>query len=488
MSSTPKVGCFGGFFTRRFKNRRSSDDIPPCRAVDQCTGRCSYSVTHDEASENCESYDDVNTFSPCCDFSYASPNEWWLTSETPPSYSQIQSIPRDSDAWKVVENTVDELDSQLRTLSLQIHSHPETMFEEKHAHDLLTKFMTSHGFVVTKHYLGLKTAWRAEYSQGEGGRVLGINSEMDALRGMGHACGHNLIAISGVGTAIAVKAAMQSQNIPGKVILLGTPAEEGGGGKVILLERGGYKDMDACIMCHPGPGFPHSTSVGSSIAMQPIEVEYFGRSAHAGAAPWEGANALDAAFLAYSSISVLRQQMKPDHRVHGIVLGKNWAPNVIPDYAQMRWCVRAPTYGELMAFVERVKNCFEAAALATSCTIKLKLDTPYFDLHQNAVLAQDFADIVGSRYGLQMTHVGTSASTDFGNISYELPSLHPMFAIPTEPQGGNHTPAFAKAAATKPAHAATMLVTKGLAITGFRVLSDNVFFEKIQNAFHASKA
>jgi metal-dependent amidase/aminoacylase/carboxypeptidase family protein len=217
--------------------------------------------------------------------------------------------------------------------------------------------------------------------------------------------------------------------------------------------------------------------------MQSIEVEYFGHSAHAGAAPWEGTNALDAAFLAYSGISVLRQQIKPDHRIHGVVEGRNWQANVIPDYSKMRWLARAATSNDLVPFVERVQNCLRAAAIATGCTIEMKVGEPYFDLHQNSTLAQCFADIVSSRYGVVTSATGSTASTDFGNISYALPALHPMFAIPTEPNGGNHTVAFAKAAITEAAHAATMVVTKGLALTGYRVLSDTHFFERVRASF-----
>ncbi|KAF9525316.1 hypothetical protein CPB83DRAFT_859614 [Crepidotus variabilis] len=349
--------------------------------------------------------------------------------------------------------------------------------------------MESQGFKVTRHYLGLETAWRAEYAQGKGGRVLGINSEMDALPGIGHGCGHNLIAIGGVGVALALKAVLQANpKIPGNIILLGTPAEETGGGKVILLDRGGYNEMDACIMCHPAPGPRHSASTGSTTALQRIVVEYYGHSAHAGAAPWEGTNALDAAFLAYSSISMLRQQIKPDHRVHGVIEGKHWQANVIPDYAKMSWMARAPTYAELASFVDRLRNCLSAAALATGCKVEFAVDQPYYDLHQNPVLVQDFADIVGSRYGVVTTPDGSSASTDFGNVSYALPAFHPAYAIPTEPNGGNHTPGFARAAKTQAAHDATMTVTKALALTGYRVLTDDHFFNGVRASFDAWKS
>ncbi|KAG6855820.1 hypothetical protein H0H87_010582 [Tephrocybe sp. NHM501043] len=230
------------------------------------------------------------------------------------------------DILQNIEETLKELDDELRELSLDIHAHPEIRFEERYAHDLLTKFMAKHGFEVTKHY-HLETAWRASFTNGEGGRTIGVNSEMDALPGVGHACGHNLIAISGVGVSIAIKNALEKFNISGKVELLGTPAEEGGSGKIILLEKGAYKDMSACLMCHPAPGPVGSVSLTSCLALERITVEYFGHTAHAALSPWEGKNALDAAVLGYNNISALRQQLLPTHRVHGIIEGKDWAPN-----------------------------------------------------------------------------------------------------------------------------------------------------------------
>lgn len=153
----------------------------------------------------------------------------------------------------------------------------------------------------------------------------------------------------------------------------------------------------------------------------------------------------------------------------------------------MSWLVRAPTYAELKVFVERVKNCLLAAALATGCRVDLKLDKPYFDLRQNPVLAQNFADIIGNRYGVIAHTNATSASTDFGNVSYALPALHPAFAIPTVSNGGNHSPDFEKSARSEAAHKATMVITRGLALLGFRVLTDDVFFAKVQESFEKSK-
>lgn len=474
---SPLPGCFGSLISRRTARTKQE---PPKQAPVPLASASSTCCSHKEKQHLDK---EIQSYSPCCDFSFATDEDDWLPSELPPSYATPGQRMTGSTVAHTVERTVDSLNAKLRDLSCKIHARPELMFEERYAHDLLTDFMSEQGFSVTKHYLGLPTAWRAEFSFGSGGKVVGINSEMDALRGIGHACGHNLIAVSGVGVALALKAALETHRTPGKVILLGTPAEEAGGGKIILLERGGFKEMDVCIMCHPSPGNERSASIGPTIAMQAIEVEYFGHSAHAGAAPWEGTNALDAAFLAYSSVSLLRQQMKPEQRIHGIIQGKDWSPNVIPDYSKMRWLVRSPTYTELIPLVKRARNCFEAAATATSCVCKVTADKPYYDLRQNSVLGYAFADIAGSRYGVQTSKSGITASTDFGNISYALPSLHPAFAIPTTANGGNHTAAFAKSAGTQAAHDAMIIVTKSLALLGYRVLSDPQFLLEVKAEF-----
>ncbi|TDL15653.1 hypothetical protein BD410DRAFT_796184 [Rickenella mellea] len=408
----------------------------------------------------------------------------------PPTYIAAAEVASEifrPDVLETIERTLDTLDGELRELSLKIHDHPEVKFEERYAHDTLSSFMDSHGFKTTTHYL-METAWRAEYIRGTDGRVLGINSEMDALPGIGHACGHNLIAICGVGIALAVKAAMEKHDISGKIVLLGTPAEEGGGGKITLIEKGAYKDMHICLMSHPGPGPKNSVGIGSCLASQAIEVEYHGHSAHAAAAPWEGQNALDAAFLAYSSVSVLRQQIKPSHRVHGVIEGKDWAPNIIPDYAKMRWVARAPSGSELDALVKRLLACIDAAAIATSCKKTVTISRAYLDLRQNAALAAQFANTLNKRYDTLITSAegAIGGSTDFGNVTYELPAIHPSFAIPTQPNGGNHTALFTDAARAPEAHKATMTITKGLALTGFRALDDDAFYESVRKAFEGS--
>ncbi|KAH0831180.1 hypothetical protein J3R83DRAFT_13757 [Lanmaoa asiatica] len=444
------------------------------------------------------------------------------------------------DILEVIEQAIDTLRPQLRELSDKVHgkglphitfglfvsrlihiqsspalhhqAHPELMYEEHYAHDVYTEFLEAQGWVVQKHYL-LETAWVATYTHGQGGRVLGVNSEMDALPGIGHACGHNLIGIAGVAVACAAKAAMQKLNIDGKVILLGTPAEEGGFGKVRLWDDGAYEEMDVCLMCHPAPGPPYSISLSSCLAMVRLEVDYTGKTAHAGLSPWEGKNALDAAVLAYTNIGLLRQQIKPTHRVHGIFGGKDWAPGGRVDEYCRRWYVRAPLTKEVYDTAARVKACFQAAAVATGTDVAFTSESMSNELVQNKTLGAELADVVRKRYGDIDYEWGISgASTDFvsrtkiihGAINLKLKGFHreisltsphlfdehptslftvKFVAIPTVPGGGNHTREFAAAAATDIAHDACYTVSKALAHVGMRVITDGAFLEQVKLAF-----
>ncbi|KAF8208191.1 hypothetical protein K438DRAFT_317934 [Mycena galopus ATCC 62051] len=416
------------------------------------------------------------------------PGTVWRPDDTTPAVPVCPDSVYREDILEAIEQKIKALDGELRELSLDIHSHPELGYEEHHTHDVLTTFMEKHGFQVTKHY-HLETAWLATFAHGAGGRTIGINSEMDALKGVGHACGHNLIAISGVAVACAIKAAFEKFNISGKIQLLGTPAEEGGLGKVKLLDAGCYNEMDACLMCHPAPGPKGSVSLSSCLAMERLSVEYFGHTAHAALSPWEGRNALDAAVLGYNNISALRQQLKPTHRVHGIFEGKDWAPNIIPDYAKYLCYVRAPTVAEQKETLKRVLPCFDAAALATGCTVKVTFMGESSDIRQNKALGDEVAHIVRSKYGDIDYEWGIkSASTDFGNVTYAIPSLHPGFAIPTVADGGNHTRGFAEAAATMTAHYACLDVSKALAATGVRLIIDDHFHAQVKKTFEEDKA
>lgn len=404
---------------------------------------------------------------------------------------KIKPVPQDPcleriyrpEVLQTIEERIYELSEELRTLSLDIHGHPELGFEEHYAHDAYTKFLKKHGWSVKEHH-HLDTAWEATFEHGQRGRVIGVNSEMDALKGIGHACGHNLIGMAGVAVSLGLRAALEKHNIPGKIVLLGTPAEEGGDGKVILLEKGAYEGMDVCLMCHPAPGPIGSVSLSSCLALQRITVDYSGHTAHAALSPWEGKNALDAAVLGYNNISALRQQLKPTHRVHGIFEGKDWATNVIPDNSRFISYIRAPTRSEMEETVNRVIPCFHAAGMATGCQVDVQPYGQVFDLRQNKALGDEVANIVLNKYGSIDYEWGIkNASTDFGNVTYALPSLHPGFSIPTLPDGGNHTREFAQQAATIEAHKQCLIVSIALAGAGLRVLTDDAFFAEVKKAY-----
>lgn len=289
---------------------------------------------------------------------------------------QIPNV-NNAEARRLVSRAIDEQETALRELNLVIHDHPETAYAEVIAHKTLTNFLEERGFVVSRHAYGLETAFEAE--MGRGGRLVVFCAEYDALPGIGHGCGHNLIATSSVAAFLGLARAVQELGITGRVRIIGTPAEEGGGGKVKLINAGAFKDnIAAAIMTHPtsAHAFPehHGLAGFKMIASHKLTVEYHGRGAHAGGEPWMGVNALDAAVAAYNNISMLRQQIQPDERIHGVIDAGGESPNVIPHYTRMRWNIRSPSIARADALLTRAKACFESAAKATGCTASY---TPY---------------------------------------------------------------------------------------------------------------
>lgn len=268
---------------------------------------------------------------------------------------------------------------------VQIWSKPELAFEEYSAHDNICDFFDSlatDGYQIVRNAYGVETALEVRYIRGQGGRVVAFNAEYDALPGIGHACGHNLIATSSIASFLATCQVMKSlyaDDLGYSVRLLGTPAEEGGGGKLHLIDAGAYKDVDACFMVHPFPVLPcapgllsSSSCSGQYLANDKVQVTFTGKPAHASAAPWEGVNALDAVVAAYVNISMLRQQILPTQKIHGVVLRGGERPNVIPASTTVDYYVRSETAMSLTLLTERVLKCFEAAATATGCTVEYK--------------------------------------------------------------------------------------------------------------------
>ena len=374
---------------------------------------------------------------------------------------------------------VDDCKEELKALSAGIWSNPELAYNEHGAHKLLTDYLEEKGFTVERGYTGLETAFRATF--GSGRPNVCVISEYDALPDIGHACGHNLIAEAGVAAGLGLKAALECEGAPkGRVTVMGTPAEEGGGGKVKLINNGAFKDVDLAMMVHPFPG----TLVRPIYnARRILKVGYFGKAAHAAAYPWEGVNALDAVVAAYTSVSVLRQQMKPTWRVHSVITKGGAKPNIIPEYAELLTNIRAPNIEELDMLTEKVVHCYEAAAQATGCQVKLEPeDAVYMDVQQNAVLASTFSKNY-RKLGVEFGDIGDIyASTDMGNVSYVVPSLHPNYAVGSGKEV-NHSKAFTAVTNTPAAHDNTLLAAKAMAHTAIDVLATEGLLEEVKKHF-----
>ncbi|KAH6869545.1 hypothetical protein B0T10DRAFT_501498, partial [Thelonectria olida] len=396
----------------------------------------------------------------------------------------------------IVNSALDSLDSTLREVNRSLHSHPETAYKEVFAHKTLTDFLEGRGFTVKRHTWGLDTSFEATI--GSGGRQVVFCAEYDALPDIGHACGHNLIATSSLAAFLGAAQVLAEMKIPGRLRILGTPAEEGGGGKVKLIEAGAFhppEDIAAAIMSHPTGTFPSKDGqvrdgLGGMklIASYKLRVEFKGRTSHAGAEPWNGINALDAAVGAYNNISMLRQQIRPDERIHGVFEVGGTVPNVIPEYSRMNWYIRSPTVSRLDVLVKRVKACFEAGAAAAGCEVSYHVAPTYKDLRINSTLCKAYAeDMAVLDLNIQQEErTPTEASTDMGNVSQLVPSFHGGFCIPTTPDVSGHNPKFAACAGTDEAHECAMKCAKGMAMLAIRVLTDDAMAEGARKDFEKS--
>jgi amidohydrolase len=360
----------------------------------------------------------------------------WLDLEPVPCPPMSQK----AHATRAFETVEDKLGEILEWM----YENPETAYEETETSARLASFLDDNGFEVTYPAYGLDTAFEA--NAGTSGPRVVICAEYDALPQVGHACGHNIIATSSLGAGIALAGLTEVLRI--RVTVLGTPAEEGGGGKIDLIGAGALEDAAAAMMIHPGP---LDVVNPRTLAAQGFTARFHGRTAHAAATPHIGINALDASVSAYNNVSTLRQQFEPGDRVHGVITEGGAAPNVIPDLTSSRWIVRAETAKRFEVLRGKVVACFEAAALATGCELEIEYEgEPYTDLVSNQVMATLFA-ASSNALGRPMPTVdeverSAMASTDMGNVSHVVPSIHPSLAIETD--AVNHQPEFAAATIT----------------------------------------
>ncbi|KAG1150085.1 hypothetical protein G6F37_001715 [Rhizopus arrhizus] len=372
---------------------------------------------------------------------------------------------------KSIEGTIEQHSQELRTISLEIHDHPELGNKEFNASKVLTDYLEQHGFQVTRGVIGLDTAFIAEYSNGQPGRRIGFCSEYDALPNIGHGCGHNLIAIQGVACALAVKRLLEQKLISGSVTLFGTPAEESTCSKIKFVKEGEIqRRVDFCMMLHPNP---KDSVFMKSLSLDQVDIEFFGKASHAGMAPWNGINALDALMQGFDNVGMLRQQTLPTNRIHGIIKKGGNSANVIPDYASAQFFVRATTRNQLQDLKTKLENCFKAAALATGY------------LFNNEVFGKRYIEYMNAK-GVEIEDdLDVSASTDMGNISYVVPSLHPVYSIGTDAY--NHTAEFTLAARTTEAHQKAMVAAVCLSMTAVDASLDATFFQQALDSFKRGK-
>ncbi|WP_020500567.1 M20 family metallopeptidase [Sciscionella marina] len=335
---------------------------------------------------------------------------------------------------------VDRHSAELIRLSERLHADPETAWEEHRSAAMVPELLDRAGFAVTPAYLGLETAFLARF--GSGPTRIALCAEYDALPGLGHACGHNLIAASSVGAALGLAAVAEDAGIT--IEVYGTPAEEGGGGKIELLDRGAFTGVDLAMMIHPAPV---DVAEARPFAVSHSKISYTGKSAHAAAYPEAGVNAADAFTVAQVAIGLLRQQLPSTTRVHGCVTHAGDAPNAIPEHTSGRWYVRAETLEELAELEPRVMRTFEAGALATGCELTVEAESkPYAEFRTDeATLAEYRANAV--ELGREFAPPGIAgrmnrASTDMGNVSQVVPAIHPYIGIGSLP-ATNHQREFA---------------------------------------------
>jgi amidohydrolase len=377
---------------------------------------------------------------------------------------------------------VDRLADVLLEASHSIHEHPELGFKEHHAHEVLTAILEGEGLAVERGAYGLETAFAAR--AGSGGPTIAVLCEYDALPGIGHACGHNVIATAGLGAGLA--AATLAEEVGGQVLILGTPAEEGGGGKVFMADAGAFEGVDAAMMVHPAGLDLRSMN---AIAVQQCHVHYEGLAAHAAAAPHKGRNALDAAVLGYMNVAALRQHIRSDERIHGIFTESGDAANIVPARAGAIWYVRSPKFRGLEPLKQRVLDCLEAGTKAAGCTMTYEwLDPAYADL----VDIDPYIDLYAAnlaRFGREVQDhrrlPGVVGSTDMGNVSYLVPSIHPMIQV-SPPNVAIHTEDFVRYARGPEGDAAVLDGAKAMALTVADLWMADGALDAVKAAFEAA--
>ncbi len=378
---------------------------------------------------------------------------------------------------------IDSLADDLFAVSDFLLANPETAFQEFKARDYLSTVLEEKGFEVVKKVGGVETSFLARPAGCPQTRpTVAMLAEYDALPKIGHGCGHNLIAAAGLGAAVALRHILGDK--AGGLILVGTPAEEGGGGKALLAEAGVFEGIDAAMMFHPS-----STNIPGQgmLGRTKFKVEFFGRSAHASFSPDQGINALDALNLAYCNINSFRQHLRPDGRIHGVFTHGGDSPSIIPSYTAGLFYVRGASRSYRDELLEKVRKCCEGAALATGCEFKLKVFQPVLDpMKRNPALESAFMCNM-KELGIEIdSDDGRQGSSDMGNLSQYLPSIHPWLAI-ADPEIAIHSTEFRDATAGSRGRKTLLNAAKMLAMTAWDFLNSPELRERVQEDFSRSE-
>lgn len=380
-----------------------------------------------------------------------------------------------------ISTLVDELAPELKALAHYIHENPEIGLKEYKARDAQAELLEKYGFEVEQGICGYETAYKAVYKGKKSGPKIAMLAEYDALPGLGHGCGHNLIAMVGVGAGIAMR--HLADEYGGEIYVFGTPAEETMGGKVEMSRQGIFNDMDVAMMSHP---MDFNGDCMPSMAIIGLRIEFFGKPAHAAAAPEKGINALDAAVNFYCMVSALRQQTKEDARLHGIITKGGDAPNVIPEHTELIYLIRSNTFADAEELKKRVLKCAEAAALGTGCTMKWeKADEDFKDTRVNFALSALNTEQM-EKLGVEVKRCGHDApmgSSDMGDVSYCCPAIQNLFDI----SGGEplvaHTVEFTEKAAAEESMNAALTYIKGHVMTAAELMKNPEKLAEIKAEF-----
>jgi amidohydrolase len=379
---------------------------------------------------------------------------------------------------------VESFAHELVRISDTIHANPELGFEEVEAAALLTGILEEQGFAVERGVANMETAFMASLAGREGGPTVAFLAEYDALAGLGHACGHNIIGTAAVGAGLAMKAVLAE--LAGTVQVIGTPAEESGGGKAIMVDAGVFAAVDAAMMIHPAG---RNLLGRLALTAYSVSIEFFGRPAHAAATPDEGINALEAMLLTFNGINALRQHLRDDARIHGIITHGGDAANIVPEYTSADLIVRAADTPYAAQVLDKVQACAQGAALATGARLEFKLSGPRYDARMpNPTLVALFRDnmLVLGRDVELATGKERMGSSDIGNVSQVIPTIHPYIAIAPEEIGG-HTVEFREAAASEAAHDGLIIAAKALAMTAVDLLAGPANMAEAKRTFQEQK-